>query len=629
LPVTDPGRPGSPGSHGGSSGPQRSLPWRRPRLEVVLLVLVAIAALSPVYAVNPQDQSRLCLTQALLRGSVSNDSCLIHSFDKAKYGGHLYSDKGPGLSLIELPAAELVRLPDASYLPSFDLHVWAVRVLTSGVAFLVLAFLAGRLAEGIAPGYGGISLVAFALGTIVAPFAAANFAEVPAAAFGFGAFLLVWARRPALAGVLAGTAVLVEYQATALLLIVAVYTALRGSRALVRFAIGAAPPLLLLLAYDTVAFGRPWRLPYHYVSNQYAAQQDKGLFGIGLPHPFGSYAVFSGSGGLLVVSPVLVAAAWGLVLLRRRYPAEVLVAAVVTIVFVVINAGYFLPYGGVSPGPRFLIPCLPFLALGLGPAFARAPRLTAVLAIASIIPMTGLVLIWQTNNPLRQTVWGELARLPAGPGSSRFVHSLTMNIVQWLGLGLGRGEGAALVFLAALGAFLVAVTTMPARRPERIRSGGAAVAIVASVCLLAAADASAFFAYPYGQRTNGSTVGPIYLVPRIFGTTTAALPGGEVDFTVFLSNRSKEIYSGVVLTLRLSRGLELLGPPAYERGRGCVGTTTIRCNLDFLLPGMTTPVRLGTRVAPTADSTQSLSATAVSGEVPANSSAKFDVVVGN
>src|SRR5205823_1927616 len=51
------------------------------------------------------------------------------------------------------------------------------------------------------------------------------------------------------------------------------------------------------------------------------------------------------------------------------------------------------PYGGISPGPRFFVPALPFLALGIAPAFARRPRTTSAVAVASALAMTASALV--------------------------------------------------------------------------------------------------------------------------------------------------------------------------------------------------------------------------------------------
>ena len=92
---------------------------------------------------------------------------------------------------------------------------------------------------------------------------------------------------------------------------------------------------------------------------------------------------------------MLLAAAAGLVLLYRRgYRAEAAVCAVVTLVFVVFDMGYFAPYGGDSPGPRYLIPALPFLAIGLPLAYVRWPRLTVALAAVSITATVAVMLTW-------------------------------------------------------------------------------------------------------------------------------------------------------------------------------------------------------------------------------------------
>ncbi len=246
-----------------------------------------------------------------------------------------------------------------------------MRALSVGLAFLASAFLVGRVSEGLAPGYGGVSMVGFALGTLAAPFAVANFDHVPAGTLGLAAFLLAWARRPALAGLAAGAALLTEYESGAVLVLIGIYSALQGARALGRYVLGLLPGLLLLGAYDWAAFGAPWHLSYRYLDNEYASRQSAGFFGIHVPHLHSAWLVTGGSQGLLVVSPIVVACVYGLFLLGRRYRAEAILCGAVAIVFFLVDSGYFAPYGGLSPGPRFLVPSLPFLALGLGPAFAR------------------------------------------------------------------------------------------------------------------------------------------------------------------------------------------------------------------------------------------------------------------
>ena len=166
------------------------------------------------------------------------------------------------------------------------------------------------------------------------------------------------------------------------------------------------------------------------------------LFGIGAPHAYSTYLVFAGGGGLLVISPVLLAAAAGLGLLTRRYGREALVCIAVAIAFLVLDCGYFLAYGGFSPGPRFLAPALPFLAVGLAPAFARAPRMTAGLAAVSIVATTARLLTWNNPRPDQQTLWGDIARIPYGVASTAVRGDLPGSWLQRLGLGRRTGVAA-------------------------------------------------------------------------------------------------------------------------------------------------------------------------------------------
>jgi hypothetical protein len=68
---------------------------------------------------------------------------------------------------------------------------------------------------------------------------------------------------------------------------------------------------------------------------------------------------------------------------RDGHRAEANTILAVAAVYFLYNAGYWLPFGGGTPGPRFLIPALPFVAIGLAYAYRRLPALTLGLAIPS------------------------------------------------------------------------------------------------------------------------------------------------------------------------------------------------------------------------------------------------------
>ena len=171
--------------------------------------------------------------------------------------------------------------------------------------------------------------------------------------------------------------------------------------------------------------------------------------------------VFIGDRGLLVATPVVLAAAAGLWLLfRRGLRAEALLCAAVAAAFIIGETGYGDPYGGTSAGPRYLVPALPFLLVGLGPAFARWRVPTAVLAAVSIVATLALTLTWARsgdyNNQYRNTVWGELGRTLWHPSGSRLSSGeLAKNVVDWAGV--RPGYAVLLIALCAAAAFTVSL----------------------------------------------------------------------------------------------------------------------------------------------------------------------------
>ena len=401
---------------------------------------MALAALPPISLAGPQDRTRYELTRHLaLHGTIRLEPDL---FDRAVYAEHTFADKAPGLSVAAIPAFELERAAGIAKAPrdwhaEADASLWLMRVLSSGVFFLVAVGVVLWLA-------GDVAAAAFGVATLAAPLAPTFFEHDAAGALSIAAFaLLVRCRGPAplaAAGVLAGAAVCTSYQTALIVVLLLGYAAWRHRRAAAWFVLGLVPPAIALGTYDQIAFGSPFHLSYRYVANRFAERQHGGFFGIGVPTVHGIVDVLVGSRGLLVWSPVCLAAAAGLVLARRR--PELIVAALVVVAFVLVDAGYFLPYGGGSPGPRFLGASLPFLALGIPPALERFRLPTISLVAISAVTMTVQALSWGVRSE------SSTAYLPKRT-------DVTATI--WSVAGLNRNAAAVVVLGCALAAVAVAV----------------------------------------------------------------------------------------------------------------------------------------------------------------------------
>jgi hypothetical protein len=352
--------------------------WGRPiRLAVLFLVVVA----PWVKELTVQPAARLALTAAVVdEGTIRIDRYEgIVGIDRVERDGHLYSDKAPGQPFLAVPAywsARLVGAEDAS-VPRGEgnLTLWWVTLWSSTVpGAVVVGVLAHRALRGRAAGLVAAAGIGFA--TLWLPFSAELYGHVLVAALGLATWLLVErATSPArlvAAGLLAGLTVLVEYQMILLVVVLAGYVLVRrGARRVAAFAAGGVPVAVLLLAYQAAAFGGPLRTSY----GEKPVHDEGGATIVGIPSPVQAVEVLFGSRGLVLFTPVVAIALYGLVV-RARGAAngerdEARVGLAVFVVFLALQAGWPNPWGGEMPGPRYIIPALPFLAPGLQEGWVR------------------------------------------------------------------------------------------------------------------------------------------------------------------------------------------------------------------------------------------------------------------
>lgn len=294
--------------------------------------------------------------------------------------------------------------------------VWALTLLAAVIPAVLLLLAVRWAADRFLPGYGTAAAITLGLATVLMTFAAEFFSHVISAGFGFAAFCVLIKERDgaprrgmvALAGLLAGLAVTFEFQTGLVGVVLFGYALSRppdtgraGGRAriLLRrgadYAGGAVLGALPMLAFNYWAFGNPLKLAYGYAvafpgvsGHDVLGLNSHGFFGITAPRFDSAVSLLLAGRGLLVLTPIVVMSVIGVILMRGRgHRAEANTILAIAAVYFIYNSGYWLPFGGGTPGPRFLIPALPFLAIGLAFAYKRLPALTLGLAIPSALMM--------------------------------------------------------------------------------------------------------------------------------------------------------------------------------------------------------------------------------------------------
>jgi hypothetical protein len=406
---------------------------------LVALAILFFALTAREGIISTNDGSHYALTKALaVDGTASIDPYVNYAAiqpargtptvddyrDLSFYNGHFYSDRPPGTAFLAVPLYWLGQAVD-TFSGRLDLdfplrYVTMLPPLLGAATTLALAL----LARGLGAGWpAAVSTAAIgALTTLVLKYATLLYSHITGATFVTGALAAVLLaerserhhrRLLALGGVLLGYSAAAEYPNLLLIAPVGAYVVWRwlpsvdhGQLTVGRFLSAACRlppavffvawlvPVALLFGYNWAVFGRPWHTSYTYqyyftwsrsVSTTYILQPGYVVEGLRW--------LLVGPAGLFTVTPVLVLALWGLVLLARRAPARALLILGVVLIILLPTAAHRTYKGGGSQDTRYLLAIVPTLLAPLAVWFGRLAWPTGRGARVRVTRLASLALV--------------------------------------------------------------------------------------------------------------------------------------------------------------------------------------------------------------------------------------------
>lgn len=459
---------------------------RLSRLDWPFAVVLAVAAVAwtlPLRAPNCNTSSHYALVQSIASGERTIDSLHGESCDISWWRGHYYSNKAPGLALVSVPWYLLLRAVGAVSLPRHGVaypkamrdlprrDLWLMALWGATVPALLLLWVVRRFAEDRVAGTGTASAAVLAFATILLPFGGLFFSHALSALLDFSAYAVlgrsISRRRAALAGMLAGAAVVVEYPNAIVALLLAALVAHQAKPRLgtsLSFAAALSLGVAPLLAYNQWAFGSPFHVSYigavlvpGISGHAQLGANSAGFFGVQAPSGGHLVSLLVGDRGLVYTSPLLLLAPLGLrQLWRMRLRQDVVVISTIAIAFLIYNAGYYSPIGGATPGPRFLIVVFPFLSMAVAIGARRRSRFAALLLTIGS-PMLFAAYLTQPLIGHHYTMLSWWRWIRAGSFTSTLLDPARHT---W--------EPAASLLLALIGALLVAGQTLHKQRATEL-----------------------------------------------------------------------------------------------------------------------------------------------------------------
>lgn len=508
----------------------RLAPWfraRRSALFALALCALGYAYASPYFPAlnNPNENVRVHMTAALVehgtyridriraRWGWTNDAACVDRDARGHLAPcntpappagmvrHFYSVKAPLGSVLAMPAYAALRYVRGDATTMAD-AVRACRIGGSILPVLALLWFVRRYFESDLGGEEvavDTSFFALALGSVLFGYGLLFLSHSQSALVAFVAFArLSLAKKrgsigwldAALAGLFASSTTALEYPClfiTAALCVMALFC-VRPLPRIVAFGLGALLPVILVMHFQKVAFGSPFRPGHLFVENPgFRVFHQQGFFGAdGLHVDAATRLLVDPKLGLFTTTPFFVLAAIGAIMLlrdrARRLETVVAIACCVLLYGPVVLLSNW--DGGWVIGPRYLVAIFPFVAWLAAHGVVTLRRAEASLVS---IPL-GLLLASLVVSGIESTYYPHLPPEIRAPLADLYFPLIRAGYAPAnVGLSLGLPMARSMLPLAVLG---VAIWIASARSLG-LRAGAKALALALPIALVGIAPSLA------------------------------------------------------------------------------------------------------------------------------------------
>lgn len=401
----------------------------RREMKIFLTVFLAMATFIQVYGVNAN--SHLDLTRSIVdHGTLNIDAVHNNTGDRSKYKGHYYSDKAPGLSLINVPLyftwknvyglfgnTEIGKKPRKQLFKANNVSITAPEepgdfylsslilmvLFSSTLPVAILSVLFYRIAGTILEDEVKKLLVTFgfSFGTLITHYGTDLFPDAMATLLAFSSFYLLYfwkdhpgKRKMIFAGLLGGIAVIVNTLTGIVLVFNAVYALWKYEKLPVYYTLGGFIGGLPFMIYNTLVFGAPWNLPRSYLDPVLWKNLQNNIgfrFGI-LRNAMVSFRIlFMPYRGIFYWFPLLLLALLGYREFYGRERKTALIAAVILISSILMVSSWWAWWHGGWFGERHLVFIMPFFIFPVAYAVKEIDMklLGALVTISVLVNLAG------------------------------------------------------------------------------------------------------------------------------------------------------------------------------------------------------------------------------------------------